>query len=81
MVTRDWTLRVGVRVERALQDWTETVSTRMRGRGRDAGAGFVEYAGLMILIAGIYTLIDQLGLNGKISQAIGNAVGRVIGTA
>ncbi|MFF7600149.1 hypothetical protein [Streptomyces mirabilis] len=81
MVTRDWTLRVGVRVERALQDWTETVSTRMRGRGRDAGAGFVEYAGLMILIAGIYTLIDQLGLNGKISQAIGNAVGRVIGGA
>ncbi|WP_327137464.1 hypothetical protein OG585_28475 [Streptomyces sp. NBC_01340] len=81
MVTRDWTLRAGVRVERALRDWTETVSTRMRGRGRDAGAGFVEYAGLMILIAGIYTLIDQLGLNGKISQAIGNAVGKVIGTA
>ncbi|MFD5760699.1 hypothetical protein [Streptomyces mirabilis] len=81
MVTRDWTLRVGVRVERALQDWTETVSNRMRGRGRDAGAGFVEYAGLMILIAGIYTLIDQLGLNGKISQAIGNAVNRVIGGA
>ncbi|QEV64920.1 hypothetical protein CP982_26780 [Streptomyces spectabilis] len=43
------------------------------------GAGFVEYAGLMILIAGIYTLIDQLGLDGKISQAIGNAVNDVIG--
>jgi hypothetical protein len=81
MVARDWTLRAGVRAERALRDWTETVSTRMRGRGRDAGAGFVEYAGLMILIAGIYTLIDQLGLNGKISQAIGNAVNRVIGGA
>lgn len=49
------------------------------GEGRDAGAGFVEYAGLMILIAGIYTLIDQLGLDGKISQAIGNAVNDVIG--
>ncbi|MCX4577210.1 hypothetical protein OHB41_29350 [Streptomyces sp. NBC_01571] len=62
-----------------MRAWTETVSTRMRGSGRDAGAGFVEYAGLMILIAGIYTLIDQLGLNGRISQAIGNAVDDVVG--
>ncbi|MFD4551133.1 hypothetical protein [Streptomyces sp. NPDC058466] len=62
-----------------MRTWAQAVSTRMRGRGRDAGAGFVEYAGLMILIAGIYTLIDQLGLNGKISQAIGNAVNNVIG--
>ena len=40
------------------------------GRDRDAGAGFVEYAGLMILIAGIFTLIDGLGLDGLISGAI-----------
>ncbi|MFD9904976.1 hypothetical protein [Streptomyces sp. NPDC059063] len=53
--------------------------SRMSGRDADRGAGFVEYAGLMILIAGIYTLIDQLGLDGKISQAIGNAVNDVIG--
>ncbi|MFG2418795.1 hypothetical protein ACGFWD_07070 [Streptomyces sp. NPDC048448] len=79
MVAKDWTLRAGIRAERTLRTWTETVSTRMRGRGRDAGAGFVEYAGLMILIAGIYTLIDQLGLNGRISQAIGNAVDDVVG--
>jgi hypothetical protein len=51
----------------------------MRGKGRDAGAGFVEYAGLMIIIAGIFTLIDQLGLDGLISTAIGDAVDRVIG--
>ncbi|QDQ16545.1 hypothetical protein FH965_25050 [Streptomyces spectabilis] len=59
-----------------------TVSARVRrtrGSEGDRGAGFVEYAGLMILIAGIYTLIDQLGLDGKISQAIGNAVNDVIG--
>ena len=48
----------------------------MRGRDRDAGAGFVEYAGLMILIAGIFTLIDGLGLDGQISGAIGDAVDR-----
>jgi hypothetical protein len=51
----------------------------MRGEGRDAGAGFVEYAGLMIIIAGIFTMIDGLGLDGAISGAIMNAVNSVIG--
>jgi len=55
------------------------VVSRMRGQGRDAGAGFVEYAGLMIIIAGIFTLIDSLGLDGLISTAILNAVQDVIG--
>ncbi|MFD3930343.1 hypothetical protein [Streptomyces sp. NPDC058614] len=59
--------------------WTRTVVSRMRGEGRDAGAGFVEYAGLMIIIAGIFTLIDSLGLDGLISTAILNAVTDVIG--
>ncbi|UFQ17745.1 MULTISPECIES: hypothetical protein [Streptomyces] len=60
-------------------DWTVTVASRVRGRGRDAGAGFVEYAGLMILIAGIFVLIDGLGLDGQISGAIQDAVSDVIG--
>ncbi|MEU3738781.1 hypothetical protein AB0E78_17085 [Streptomyces sp. NPDC032198] len=60
-------------------DWTVNVSSRVRGRERDAGAGFVEYAGLMILIAGIFTLIDGLGLDGQISGAIGEAVASVVG--
>ncbi|WP_369248899.1 hypothetical protein [Streptomyces sp. R41] len=59
--------------------WTRTVVSRIQGKERDAGAGFVEYAGLMIIIAGIFTLIDQLGLDGLISGAIGDAVDRVIG--
>ncbi|MFF3413143.1 hypothetical protein ACFYW9_00405 [Streptomyces sp. NPDC002698] len=59
--------------------WTRTVISRTRGAHRDAGAGFVEYAGLMIIIAGIFTLIDQLGLDGTISGAIGDAVDRVVG--
>lgn len=67
------------RARHGLGGWTRTVASRMRGKGRDAGAGFVEYAGLMIIIAGIFTLIDQLGLDGLISTAIGDAVDRVIG--
>ncbi|MER5470192.1 hypothetical protein [Streptomyces sp. NPDC002685] len=59
--------------------WTRTVISRTRGTNRDAGAGFVEYAGLMIIIAGIFTLIDSLGLDGLISTAILNAVTDVIG--
>ncbi|MEU9468316.1 hypothetical protein AB0D78_16985 [Streptomyces avermitilis] len=64
---------------RRLSGWRTTVVSRMRGEGRDAGAGFVEYAGLMIIIAGIFTLIDGLGLDGLISRAIFNAVNDVIG--
>lgn len=59
--------------------WRKAVVSRMRGAGRDAGAGFVEYAGLMIIIAGIFVMIDQLGLDGMISGAIRNAVTQVTG--
>jgi hypothetical protein len=59
--------------------WTRTVISRTRGINRDAGAGFVEYAGLMIIIAGIFTMIDGLGLDGAISGAIMRAVNNVIG--
>lgn len=60
-------------------DWKRTVVSRMRGKGRDAGAGFVEYAGIMIIVAGIFVMIDGLGLDGMISGAIATAVGNVIG--
>ncbi|MGC5623771.1 hypothetical protein ACPYPF_15885 [Streptomyces albidoflavus] len=76
----DTTLRAALALHRAAQTWTTHLLTRTTSAARrDRGAGFVEYAGLMILIAGIFTLIDQLGLNGRISQAIGNAVDKVIG--
>ncbi|GHK00732.1 hypothetical protein SY2F82_25290 [Streptomyces sp. Y2F8-2] len=67
------------RIRRGVGTWGRTVGARMRGAGRDAGAGFVEYAGLMIIIAGIFTMIDGLGLDGAISGAIMRAVNSVIG--
>jgi hypothetical protein len=51
----------------------------MRGAGRDAGAGFVEYAGLMIIVASIFTMIHGLGLDNTIAQAISRAVSNVTG--
>ncbi|NUV38521.1 hypothetical protein [Streptomyces sp. KAI-27] len=67
-------------MHRAAQTWTTRALDRATNSNRgDRGAGFVEYAGLMILIAGIFTLIDQLGLDGKISKAVGDAVNDVIG--
>jgi hypothetical protein len=51
----------------------------MRGAGRDAGAGFVEYAGLMIIVASIFTLVHGLHLDATISTAISNAVSKVTG--
>ncbi|MFE9253150.1 hypothetical protein [Streptomyces sp. NPDC007088] len=56
--------------------WLLTLLTRLR---RDDGAGFVEYAGLLIIIAGIFVLIDGLGLDGMISGAILDAVSSVVG--
>ncbi|POX53071.1 hypothetical protein C3488_06555 [Streptomyces sp. Ru72] len=67
------------RIRRGVSAWGRAVGVRMRGAGRDAGAGFVEYAGLMIIIAGIFTMIDGLGLDGAISGAIMRAVNSVIG--
>ncbi|MBT3159542.1 hypothetical protein KQH42_20145 [Streptomyces sp. CHA1] len=76
----DTTLRAALALHRAAQTWTTHLLARTTNAARrDRGAGFVEYAGLMILIAGIFTLIDQLALDSKISQAIGNAVTDVIG--
>ncbi|MFZ3559541.1 hypothetical protein [Streptomyces sp. BH055] len=59
--------------------WTNALGERVRGARRDSGAGFVEYAGLMILIAGIFVAIDGLGLDGMISNAILGAINNVIG--
>jgi hypothetical protein len=67
------------RIRRGVGTWGRTVGARMRGAGRDAGAGFVEYAGLMIIVASIFTMIHGLGLDNTIAQAISRAVSNVTG--
>lgn len=66
-------------LRRGVVAWGRTVRSRMRGAGHDAGAGFVEYAGLMIIVAGIFTVVHGLGLENTIAQAISKAVSKVIG--
>lgn len=68
-----------MKVKHRIGAWKRTVVSRMRGKERDAGAGFVEYAGIMIIVAGIFVMIDGLGLDGLISGAILAAVTNVIG--
>ena len=45
---------------------------------RDAGAGIVEYAAIIILVAAIAVAIFQLGLVDNISGAIGSAVSDIL---
>ncbi|NSC23628.1 hypothetical protein FM076_21720 [Streptomyces albus subsp. chlorinus] len=53
--------------------------THLRGRTADRGANSIEYAGIVILVAGIILAIRALGLDAMISGAIANAVGAVLG--
>ncbi|MBP5907974.1 hypothetical protein F3K40_22660 [Streptomyces sp. LBUM 1478] len=68
-----------MKVKHRFESWRTTVVSRMRGKERDAGAGFVEYAGIMIIVAGIFVMIDGLGLDGMISGAIRDAIADVVG--
>ncbi|MET9862413.1 hypothetical protein ABZY93_24500 [Streptomyces smyrnaeus] len=51
----------------------------VRGRPGDRGANSIEYAGIVILVAGIILAIRALGLDSMISGAIANAVSAVLG--
>ncbi|MGW7349800.1 hypothetical protein [Streptomyces phytohabitans] len=62
-----------------IRKWSTTAINQMRGRGADRGASSIEYAGIVILVAGIILAIRGLGLDATISGAIGNWVNSVVG--
>ncbi|MCT2592007.1 hypothetical protein LHJ74_19225 [Streptomyces sp. N2-109] len=64
---------------KSIRNWTTTTIARMRGRTADRGASSIEYAGIVILVAGIIIAIRGLGLDGRISGAISGWVSAVIG--
>jgi hypothetical protein len=64
---------------KAMRSWRDRTLNRMRGRTADRGANSIEYAGIVILVAGIILAIRALGLDALISSAILNAVSSVLG--
>ncbi|MFC9064060.1 MULTISPECIES: hypothetical protein [Streptomyces] len=67
-------------MSRMLLNWRKTVVTHLTTRRHtDRGAGFVEYAGLLLLIAAIVGVVFSLGLDTQISNAIQRAVTSVLG--
>lgn len=64
---------------RVLAGWGRRLSSRLRKANTgDRGAGFVEYAGLLLLIAAIVGAVMALGLDEDIANAIQGAVSSVL---
>ncbi|MGY1437705.1 hypothetical protein [Streptomyces reniochalinae] len=63
----------------AIRRRIRTRIARLRGPAADRGANSIEYAGIVILVAGIILAIRALGLDSMISGAIANAVSAVLG--
>lgn len=64
-------------MSRLLLKWTRAITERTRGHYDDRGAGFVEYAGLLLLIATIVIAVMGLGLDTDIGNFIQDQVNRV----
>jgi Flp pilus assembly pilin Flp len=62
-----------------LLKWTRGIGERTRGRYSDRGAGFVEYAGLLLLIATVVAAVVALNLQDQVADAIGEAVDSILG--
>ena len=66
-------------MSKALRNWKDRVVSRMQGESADEGAGFVEYAGLLVLVAAIVTAVMGLGLGDTIAGAMAEAVATITG--
>lgn len=64
-------------MRRLLLTWPRAIGERARGRYDDRGAGFVEYAGMLLLIATIVIAVMQLGLDIDIGNFIQEQVNKV----
>ncbi|GAB3127767.1 hypothetical protein GCM10027160_52760 [Streptomyces calidiresistens] len=63
---------------RVLLEWRHRVAGRLGSASPDRGAGFVEYAGLLLLIAAVVVTVFGLGLDNQIATAVQRAVSSVL---
>lgn len=63
---------------RAIRAWTKRTAAHLRGRAADRGVTSIEYAGIVILVAGIILLITQLNLGTQIAAGISSAVSGIL---
>jgi hypothetical protein len=66
-------------MSKAMRRWWRRVAERLHGHESDRGAGAIEYAGIVIIVAGIILAIRGLGLDTAISAGIAKAVNTVLG--
>ncbi|UED84405.1 hypothetical protein [Streptomyces profundus] len=66
-------------MSRLLSYIRHTINTRLRPHTTDRGAGFVEYAGLLLLIATVVVAVVSLNIQDAIADAVANAVGNILG--
>ena len=66
-------------MSKAMRGWRQRVAERLHGRESESGAGAIEYAGIVIIVAGIILAIRGLGLDTAISSAIATAVNSILG--
>ncbi|MDT0381004.1 hypothetical protein RM572_19805 [Streptomyces sp. DSM 42041] len=63
---------------RAIREWVRKTTPHLRGRAADRGVTSIEYAGIVILVAGIILLITQLNLGTQIAAGIRGAVSGIL---
>jgi Flp pilus assembly pilin Flp len=68
-----------IAMSKAMRRWRQRVADRMHGPESESGAGAIEYAGIVIIVAGIILAIRGLGLDTAISAGIATAVNNILG--
>ncbi|GAA3867153.1 MULTISPECIES: hypothetical protein [Streptomyces] len=66
-------------MSRLLSYVRHTIHARFRPHTGDRGAGFVEYAGLLLLIATVVVAVVSLNIQNDIADAVADAVGDILG--
>lgn len=64
---------------RAIRAWSKRTAARLHDRDADRGVTSIEYAGIVILVAGIIIAVRALGLDTQIANAVNTWVSAIVG--